>query len=230
MKKNIKDLEISNINLIKAKSKCIIDNKNEINDSIHDHKINDNYFNINDKLTTNLAKTYIGILGRIKRTLKCFDVHIQIKWPNDILLNKNKICGVLLDYLNEDVAVGIGINLGYRRKCNYGCFDCIGSVFEDEKGYVNELNYNNVNNECDNKGPYKTISGLTGIKIKVIQFIQTFLKSSERNAEYDIEDFITNNGKMVKVIDKKVLRIFDDGIVEVDFLKCGYKYGNIYRK
>ncbi len=37
----------------------------------------------------------------------------QIKWPNDVLLNRKKICGILVEYLAEHRAavVGIGINL-----------------------------------------------------------------------------------------------------------------------
>lgn len=44
------------------------------------------------------------------------DVHLHLKWPNDVLLNKKKICGILLDVsgLNEPekgFIIGIGLNV-----------------------------------------------------------------------------------------------------------------------
>lgn len=35
----------------------------------------------------------------------------EIKWPNDILVNGAKICGVLIEYSGDFVIVGIGINI-----------------------------------------------------------------------------------------------------------------------
>jgi BirA family biotin operon repressor/biotin-[acetyl-CoA-carboxylase] ligase len=35
----------------------------------------------------------------------------RIKWPNDILLNKRKICGILIEKVNNAFLIGIGINL-----------------------------------------------------------------------------------------------------------------------
>lgn len=35
----------------------------------------------------------------------------RIKWPNDILLNKKKICGILIEKIDNKLLVGIGINL-----------------------------------------------------------------------------------------------------------------------
>ncbi len=36
---------------------------------------------------------------------------IKIKWPNDILLNKQKLCGILIEKENDKVIIGIGINV-----------------------------------------------------------------------------------------------------------------------
>jgi len=35
----------------------------------------------------------------------------SIKWPNDILLNKKKICGILIEKVDNTFLIGIGINL-----------------------------------------------------------------------------------------------------------------------
>jgi BirA family biotin operon repressor/biotin-[acetyl-CoA-carboxylase] ligase len=57
----------------------------------------------------------------LSQTLKKFlseykDLHVHLKWPNDVLLNKKKICGILLDVsgLNDpekNFIIGIGINV-----------------------------------------------------------------------------------------------------------------------
>ena len=39
------------------------------------------------------------------------EVPILLKWPNDILVNDAKICGILLERVAEKVVVGIGINI-----------------------------------------------------------------------------------------------------------------------
>ena len=36
---------------------------------------------------------------------------IKIKWPNDILLNKQKLCGILIEKENDKVIIGIGVNI-----------------------------------------------------------------------------------------------------------------------
>lgn len=36
---------------------------------------------------------------------------LRVKWPNDLLLNGKKICGILVEYRQGRTALGIGINL-----------------------------------------------------------------------------------------------------------------------
>jgi len=47
----------------------------------------------------------------IAETIISYGVSPQIKWPNDILVNKAKISGVLIEYAGRFVIVGIGINV-----------------------------------------------------------------------------------------------------------------------
>lgn len=42
----------------------------------------------------------------------CFQLDSQIKWPNDIIVNDKKICGILTEMRGDGVIVGIGINVG----------------------------------------------------------------------------------------------------------------------
>ena len=50
----------------------------------------------------------------VKKTFFDFNIDVKIKWPNDIILNKKKIGGILTEIINTDgkynVIVGIGLN------------------------------------------------------------------------------------------------------------------------
>lgn len=41
--------------------------------------------------------------------------NITIHWPNDIMLNNKKVCGILCERVNEAVICGIGLNVNIRR-------------------------------------------------------------------------------------------------------------------
>lgn len=47
----------------------------------------------------------------IAETIESFGVLPTIKWPNDILVDGKKICGVLIEYSGRFMIVGIGINI-----------------------------------------------------------------------------------------------------------------------
>jgi BirA family biotin operon repressor/biotin-[acetyl-CoA-carboxylase] ligase len=40
----------------------------------------------------------------------------QIKWPNDVMLNRRKVAGVLAEVTGEAIALGIGLNVNQRRE------------------------------------------------------------------------------------------------------------------
>lgn len=62
--------------------------------------------------------TAVGVAKAIERYAQ---IKAQIKWPNDILINNKKVCGILtemsaeLDIINW-VVVGIGINVNIKRQ------------------------------------------------------------------------------------------------------------------
>ena len=49
---------------------------------------------------------------------------IKIKWPNDILINFKKVCGILIESFDNFVVVGIGINVNSHPKNIGGNIDC----------------------------------------------------------------------------------------------------------
>ncbi|MCK4321111.1 biotin--[acetyl-CoA-carboxylase] ligase [candidate division WOR-3 bacterium] len=57
-----------------------------------------------------------GILSQlssvaIAEVLENYGLHVELKWPNDIIISKKKIGGVLIEGRNESFIVGIGLNL-----------------------------------------------------------------------------------------------------------------------
>nr|MBQ0091481.1 biotin--[acetyl-CoA-carboxylase] ligase [Candidatus Enterousia merdequi] len=57
-------------------------------------------------------KLSYAVAVAIAETMIHFGIKPQIKWPNDILIDGKKISGVLIEYANSFVIVGIGINIG----------------------------------------------------------------------------------------------------------------------
>ena len=63
------------------------------------------------KMPERNPKLSYAVAVAIAETLIYFGVEPKIKWPNDILVDGKKICGVLIEYAQNFVIVGIGINI-----------------------------------------------------------------------------------------------------------------------
>ncbi len=65
--------------------------------------------------------TLMTAVAVVKAIRICTQIKSQIKWPNDILINKKKVCGILtemsaeLDIINW-VVVGIGVNVNIKQR------------------------------------------------------------------------------------------------------------------
>jgi BirA family biotin operon repressor/biotin-[acetyl-CoA-carboxylase] ligase len=57
----------------------------------------------------NLMSLVAGFL--FAQVLRQFDVPVQIKWPNDLLINDRKFGGILIEIRGDQILVGCGINL-----------------------------------------------------------------------------------------------------------------------
>lgn len=57
------------------------------------------------------SKLAYHIAVAVAETLIAFGIIPQIKWPNDILIDGKKVCGILIEYASNFVVVGIGINI-----------------------------------------------------------------------------------------------------------------------
>lgn len=62
---------------------------------------------------TSLVAIAAGVA--VCETLNMHGILSGIKWPNDILLNRKKIGGILTEIVDDTVILGIGINLNIRK-------------------------------------------------------------------------------------------------------------------
>ncbi len=51
------------------------------------------------------------ISSAIHKMLHNIGINASIKYPNDIVVNGNKICGILIERRNKDIVIGFGINV-----------------------------------------------------------------------------------------------------------------------
>ncbi len=56
-------------------------------------------------------KLSYAVAVAIAETLIPFGINPQIKWPNDVLVDGKKISGVLIEYAQNFIIIGIGINV-----------------------------------------------------------------------------------------------------------------------
>lgn len=47
-------------------------------------------------------------------TLEGLELTPEIKWPNDVLIEGRKVCGILIETVGESAVIGIGINVNER--------------------------------------------------------------------------------------------------------------------
>ena len=82
----------------------------------------------------------------ISNTLSTFvDASVKIKWPNDILINNKKVCGILIESATQPqnltldyVIVGIGINISNEKFCQN--LESIATSLKKECGQVIDRN------------------------------------------------------------------------------------------
>ncbi|MEA3453544.1 MAG: biotin--[acetyl-CoA-carboxylase] ligase [Candidatus Caldatribacteriota bacterium] len=101
--------------------------------------------------------TLMTAVAAVKAIKICTQIKSQIKWPNDILINKKKVCGILtemsaeLDIINW-VVVGIGINVNI-----------------DYQKFPEDIQANTIS--------LKEVSGKEVLRVKLVQtFLQEFEK------------------------------------------------------
>lgn len=121
-------------------------------------------------------KIMIDYAVGVVKTLKAFGVESSIKWPNDVLVNGKKICGILIkngfcgDFVDYSI-VGIGLNVNNQiakeiKDIATSMKKACGKEFDLEQVFFSLLQNVSVGS---NIAEYRTYSAVIGKKIKVFR-------------------------------------------------------------
>lgn len=134
-------------------------------------------------LTLVMALAVVKACNEIVESSSCY-----IKWPNDIVLNNKKICGILtemsaeMDYINH-IVIGIGINAN------------VASFPEELKEKATSI-------KIENKNEVKRALLINRILVHFEQEYETFMQNKslkEQLQEYN--EFLINKDKEVTIIE-----------------------------
>ena len=101
------------------------------------------------------------VLFDIIKDITLKSTNVLIKWPNDIYLNKKKVCGILIEFLSygnniSDIIIGIGVNINnnpknlnkpstyLKKHCNQSieCLELTKSILKGTDYWLKVLNNN----------------------------------------------------------------------------------------
>ena len=159
--------------------------------------------------------TLIVALALVKAIQQMTSLDAMIKWPNDIVINRKKTCGILtessvkqgkIDY----IIVGVGINLNQR-------------IFDESIKEMATSLYVESGKKYDE-------AQLIATFLKYLeQFYESFLETEDLSLVKDIyNERLINMGKEVRIIDKEKEQILiARGIDEQGRLMVENQFGNI---
>lgn len=138
--------------------------------------------------------TLVSALALAKTIRQVTDLDTMIKWPNDVIANGKKLCGILtesstdLEYINY-VVVGIGINMNQSDFPKEIC-DMASSVFLETGAQVNRAE-------------------LLGAFLNAFErYYEIFLETEDLSRLVDEYNFLlVNRGKEVRIVEKNKERI-----------------------
>lgn len=134
--------------------------------------------------------TLVSALAVAKGIEHMVDLPVQIKWPNDIVINGKKVCGILtemsaqMDYVNY-IVIGIGINVG-NEEFPEEIKDVATSIYLESGKHVNRAML------------------IEKILEEFEDYYELYEKTQDLSSlvkEYD--SYLVNRGQKVRVLDSK---------------------------
>jgi BirA family biotin operon repressor/biotin-[acetyl-CoA-carboxylase] ligase len=99
--------------------------------------------NLRENLGLITQLTAVSVL----KTLEQYNIKASIKWPNDILINNKKVCGILVENIisknSVSVIIGIGININ-NKKFDKSIIDKATSLYLETNQRFDVLNIQNI--------------------------------------------------------------------------------------
>ena len=148
---------------------------------------------------------------------------LYLKWPNDVLIDNEKVCGILIEIEDNSVLVGIGCNVLEAPKVDSNGTDggrASTSIFKHNQNIMNNNNNNNDNNistNSDNKVESISTSDppLLGLAVDIVEAIDEWLQN-EDTASSVLKDF---ENKMTPVAQRvRTDRLVDESLLGKEIL------------
>ncbi len=155
------------------------------------------------------------VLKAIKDIFKD-NIKLNLKWPNDVLLNEKKFCGMLLEKNDNILVVGIGINIDFfPDNTNFKATSLLNEGFELNKDiFINNFikNFENLQNNINN-------FGFNIIKNEWLNFaykINEEIKVKIDNVEYiGIFDTINEDGALILKTKKEEKKFYSADVFDI---------------
>lgn len=131
--------------------------------------------------------TLVAALGVCEGIYRAIQVKTDIKWPNDIVLNKKKICGILTEMSTEldsiqYVVVGVGINVNIE-------------------AFPEELSQTATSLYLETKEKYKRAPIIGAVAAAFWHYYKAFLETGDLSGlKEDYESRLANMGRQVTVM------------------------------
>lgn len=131
-----------------------------------------------NRICTPLYNLMAGVA--VAKVIKKLGLNVCLKWPNDILINNKKVCGILSELIKDRIIIGIGINVNID----------IQEFPIDLRGSVTSL-MNELGNEVDREE----------LLVNIIKEIENmYLKFDENEILKNWKAFDITLNKYVKVL------------------------------
>jgi len=161
--------------------------------------------------------TFIAAISVAKSVRKLSNLNAEVKWPNDVLVNDKKICGILTETVsgkNNYALIGIGVNINQKKFSKNITNKATSLKIETNKSYnikniskkiIKEFNklYNNYKNKNYKKiiSIWKKYSHTLGKKIKVKTLSSVYIGKAV-DVDYNCNLILKlNDGKIKKIVE-----------------------------
>ncbi len=176
------------------------------------------YFSIllRPKIQTEYASrlTLVAALAVAKAVRRITGLKTQIKWPNDVIVNSKKICGILTESSTgydglEYVVIGIGINVNQR-------------MFDAEIETMATSIFQEKHEECNR-------AELIACFVNCFEeYYEDFVQTQELSFLLDeYNNLLINKGKEIRILDENESIYLAGGINEAGELIIYDKYNNM---
>lgn len=169
--------------------------------------------------------TFIAGLS-VNKTFKTMEIDTDLKWPNDIMYNNKKVCGILSQFKStgnkvKKVVVGIGINVNQDsfperlKKFSISLKNIKGNKINREELLTEILNNFSIYFELFDNKEYKKVTEMWKKEMKLLNKNVVIKRSNGSRINGEVID-ITDKGELVLKKADGSIKTYIAGDVSVD--------------